>query len=258
MDFHRGESPVGQWTLRVFDQDDDYERGKFLGWNMVFWGSSIDPSKAVKYQEPIVNDILPPAPSPHRPIVNDPAFTSTTQHAKPTEHLPPVHVPPTPIEEARPPSTSAPDSQTPFEELVSSQKWRFMATGAVLGLLAGLLFYLWRRRVARKRLAEYTSLAADDIHMDTVTDSHVIPMPTRNSAPKDMHSSDDLNEDSDPFLPSPMSGKLGFHSGFLDDEPSPPAYPEGPGRTTHPASYSGLNSNRGGEGDENSPWLVVG
>jgi kexin len=225
---------------------------------MVFWGSSIDPSKAVKYQEPIVDNILPPAPSPHRPIVNDPAFTSATQHAKPTEHLPPAHAPPAPIEEAHPSTTSSPDSQTPFEGLVSSQNWRFMTTGALLGLLAGLLFYLWRRRVARKRLAQYTSLAADDIHMDTVNDSHVIPTPTRRSVPKDTQPSlDDLDEDSESFLPPTMSGRLGFHSGFLDDEPSSPAYPDGPERTTHSISNSGINSNRSGEDDENTPWLVV-
>ena len=52
--------------------------------------------------------------------------------------------------------------------LVSTQKWFFTGPGFISMFLVAALMNLWRRRLSRKRLAEYTSLAANDIHMDLV------------------------------------------------------------------------------------------
>ena len=48
--FPRGEDPIGNWTIRVSDQEDERSTGNFLGWRMSFWGSSIDASKANPYE----------------------------------------------------------------------------------------------------------------------------------------------------------------------------------------------------------------
>ena len=258
---------MGDWALRVFDQNDDRESGKVLGWNMVLWGSSIDPLKATKYVEPVVTDILPPPPAPHRPIVDDPASTSSTQYAKPTDHLPPSHLPPTQGDapdsggDKQPPPPSIEDGDPSM--MKSSQKWFFMSIGAFLGLMAALGLYLWRRRVARTRLNEYTSLAtADDIRMDTVVDSPAqnglrsgrnLPEPHRLSL-------DSLGEH--PLIESSGARKERIHTPFLDDdEMSPLTFRPGPGeRPSHPLSLAEVSHsvNRSVEQvDENSPWFVV-
>lgn len=48
--FDRGEDPIGNWTIRVSDQEDERSTGEFIGWRMSFWGSSIDASKAKPYE----------------------------------------------------------------------------------------------------------------------------------------------------------------------------------------------------------------
>ena len=55
---------------------------------MVFWGSSIDPAKATKYEVPLIDYILPPPESDHS---SHPTPTSSKVHSKPTDHLPEDH-----------------------------------------------------------------------------------------------------------------------------------------------------------------------
>lgn len=257
---------MGDWALRVFDQNDDRESGKVLGWNMVLWGSSIDPLKATKYVEPVVTDILPPPPAPHRPIVDDPTSTSSTQYAKPTDRLPPSHLPPTQGDapdsgsDKEPPPPSVEDGDPSMK---SSQKWFFMSIGAFLGLMAAFGLYLWRRRVARTRLNEYTSLAtADDISMDPVVDSPARngPRSGRNLPELRRLSLDSLGEH--PLIESSGARKERIHSPFLDDdELSPLTFRPGPGeRPSHPLSLAEVSHsvNRSVEQvDEPSPWFVV-
>ncbi|KAJ7510200.1 peptidase S8/S53 domain-containing protein [Mycena galericulata] len=178
---HWGEDPVGDWTIKVSDQGSTTHNGSFLGWNMVFWGSAIDPSKATEYVVPHddADTVLPPPDTP-RPSPTTSAATSTKQHAKPTAHLPGDHgdapgentnatfpggQEDTTIPSASPSPTS---SSTPtadegwfsdMSNLLKSQAWFFGAVGAVavFGIAAGI--YFWRRRV---RLRNYSTLPAGD------------------------------------------------------------------------------------------------
>ena len=52
--------------------------------------------------------------------------------------------------------------------LDSTQKWFFAGLCFTSIFLVAALVFFWRRRMSRKKLAEYTPLAANDIHMDTV------------------------------------------------------------------------------------------
>ncbi|KAJ7137686.1 peptidase S8/S53 domain-containing protein [Mycena epipterygia] len=181
---HWGEDPVGSWTITVSDQGSAEHNGTFLGWNMVLWGSAIDPSKVTSYEVPLdeVDSMLPPAPDTPRPSPTMSAATSTKQHAKPTAHLPGDHGDaagentnatfPGQEDTAIPsesPSPSPTASSTPTADegwfsdianLASSQLWFFGAVGtvALFGLAAGL--YFWRRRVLRLR--NYKTLPAGD------------------------------------------------------------------------------------------------
>lgn len=172
---------MGEWTIKVSDQGSSSNNGSFLGWNMVFWGSAIDPSKTTLFDVPQdeVDVVLPPYDSPP-PSPTMSAVTSTKQHAKPTAHLPGDHGDaagentnatfPGQEDTAVPnlsPSPSASHSPTADEgwfsdmsNLVKSQAWFFGAIGMVVvfGLAAGL--YFWRRRVLRLR--NYRSLPEGD------------------------------------------------------------------------------------------------
>ncbi|KAJ7461457.1 peptidase S8/S53 domain-containing protein [Mycena latifolia] len=190
---HWGENPVGDWTIKVSDQGSEAHNGSFLGWNMVFWGSSIDPSKATSYEVPLdeVDVALPPHETPP-PSPTTSAATSTKQHAKPTAHLPGDHGDaagentnatfPGQADTTIPSSSPSPAaSSTPtadegwfsdMSNLVKSQAWFFGAVGAVaiFGIAAGL--YFWRRRV--QRLRNYSTLPeGDELPMSGVRGSRL-------------------------------------------------------------------------------------
>ncbi|KAJ7085743.1 peptidase S8/S53 domain-containing protein [Mycena belliarum] len=179
---HWGENPVGDWTIKVSDQKSPAHNGSFLGWNMILWGSSIDPSKATLYEVPLddADVVLPPHETPP-PSPTSSAAISTKQHAKPTAHLPGDHgdAPgentnatfPGQADTTIPsPSPSLAASSTPtadegwfsdMSNLVKSQAWFFGAVGAVavFGIAAGV--YFWRRRV-QQRLRNYSTLPEGD------------------------------------------------------------------------------------------------
>lgn len=143
----------------------------------MFWGSAIDSSKATLYEVPLDDTIL----SVHKNVSATPSPTTATVYTKPTAHLPGDHG----IAEGENTNPAFPSSQgnasqpvasyTPDEgwfsdmsNLVSNQKWFFIALGAValFGIGAGVFF--WRRRV-RMRRANYTSLPArDDLPMSSL------------------------------------------------------------------------------------------
>ncbi|KDQ61170.1 hypothetical protein JAAARDRAFT_124899 [Jaapia argillacea MUCL 33604] len=254
---HWDESPVGDWTIRVSDQNIADQSGAFLGWGMTFWGSTIDPSKAILYDVELNDDLLPLPPAeeeaPPPPSSTIPAPSSTKSHAKPTDHLPGDHGTaegeadkpafpgasgtPTPVDD----STSATGSPTPTSsmtptpdegwfpgmgKLISNQKWFFGAVGvvALFGVSAAIFF--WRRRTLRRR-AQYSSLAAgDDLPMSGIQGG-------RSGAPprtKELYDAfgevsddeyDDADEETGLRRGNPQERhleELGFHSGFLDDE----------------------------------------
>jgi len=287
LDYFRGESAVGEWTLRVFDQSDPDHHGKLLGWNMAFWGSAIDPSKATKFVEPVIDNALPPADFPPRPVPND--EPSTTVHAKPTDHLPddhgqatgenslPSYPKPTDGTKPRPPpkqddtKEDAPSKAwyDHMASLVAAQKWFFGALGAVTIFGVAALIYFWRRRLTLQR-DQYTSLAADDISMNALGGGAAAPAAGGTRTTRALYdafgastSGDDLparepQPRSNVNVNPPTGRALGFHSGFLDDdEPSAgltPKYRDEPDSSAQ--RRSDLENDHEREHDSDSGELV--
>jgi kexin len=235
---HWGENPVGNWTIKVSKPEESKIDGFFLGWNMVLWGSAIDASKAKKFWPPVVDDVLPPSDVPSRPVINDTDLpAATTTYSKPTDHLPPDHgsaISPNPG--GKNPVDDSPSDAwySHMATLVSAQKWFFAGLGFASIFLVAALVYFWRRRMSRKRLADYTSLAANDIHMNPVGQNRV-PSEGRprtaiaaTAAAAGEYDDDEFEGTSTETLAArseavvvPSAVGLGFHSGFLDDdEPS--------------------------------------
>ena len=85
----RDEDPIGEWKIRVSDQQSENQHGSFLGWSMSLWGAAIDPSQVKEFVLPLVQNLLPsehneqhedhPAVSSSTAI----AATSTKTHPKP-------------------------------------------------------------------------------------------------------------------------------------------------------------------------------
>jgi kexin len=195
---------------------------------MALWGSAIDSAKAQKFLEPVIDNALPETNKPGRPVMHDSNATSIATPSKPTPHTPTSTSIAT--ETLSSGASGRPMPQDDASEawyghmtsLLAAQKWYFAALGAVFAFAVGAIVFFWRRRVARQRLENYTSLAADDINMDVVGQSTVMAGQGSGRAIYDAFaepSSDDL-PGHNPLDP-PSARGLGFHSGFLDDdEPS--------------------------------------
>lgn len=93
----RDENPVGTWTLRVRDRQDNGHNGTLLSWSMQLWGSAIDATLAEPYR-------LPGDPDDEDAVFDEdatvtaelPASTPasllpTKTYLKPTAHLPGDH-----------------------------------------------------------------------------------------------------------------------------------------------------------------------
>lgn len=225
---------------------------------MALWGSVIDPMKAKKFEEPVVDNALPAVDDPSRPTIDHPDATASTVHAKPTDHLPSDHGhatgentrPSFPSQTTKPEDDASEAWYDHMAGLASGQKWFFGAVGAAVVFIIGAVVFFWRRRAARQKLAEYRSLAADDIHMDDVRQEGG-PATARGGARTSRALYDAFGEPSSETLPAqsqsavypPSSRELGFHSGFLeDDEPSAglhtPKYTDEPSRTPRTAGSS--------------------
>ncbi|KAJ7256533.1 peptidase S8/S53 domain-containing protein [Mycena haematopus] len=212
---HWGEDMVGDWTLRVSDQASAQHNGSFLGWDMVFWGSVIDPAKAVLYEVSHEDPVLPPHDEP-QPL---PSATGTKSYVKPTVYLS--------TEEGSAPTTSATARPTSNPEVDEAEASASVSVGAlptpskessqiaiivdglthklwtyiillIVASLAGGIF-LWRYRVRALRSVPYMAL-----HGQSGV-SLVGERSRRRST--DLDDADErtgLNSE--------------FHSGFLDDE----------------------------------------
>ncbi|KAG6916650.1 hypothetical protein DXG01_005936 [Tephrocybe rancida] len=208
---HWAEDPVGDWTIKVSDQNSTEEEGKFLGWKMKFWGTTIDPHKAEKYEIPVVDNVLPPINVPYRPTLDIPSVTK--MHSRPTAFL---H-----IESAVPTSTSSPVSYTSVQSATSSAKptdpsllaemshlvyAHKVFCGCIVGasllslLIGGILF---RRRQLLRR--NYDAVTDGTHSVSQVGGGYAAEpaglLPSAGRHPQDR-----------------MSVGLGFHSSFLDDD----------------------------------------
>ncbi|KAN0064758.1 pheromone processing endoprotease [Thecaphora frezii] len=97
---HWDESPIGEWTIRVFDPAHPDQTGNLYAWSLTLWGASIDPNKAVPWDFPVdsveYHETLASAPSTTvvhlAPSATAGAGASTaTKLSKPTDHLPENH-----------------------------------------------------------------------------------------------------------------------------------------------------------------------
>ncbi|KAI0318823.1 kex protein [Amylostereum chailletii] len=253
---HWDESPLGEWTLRVGDVNSKGNSGRFLGWQISLFGSSVNRDQAKTYelsQYPILLPSLPPTQtSPEDP-------TQTKTHPKPT--LPSDHGTaegestepafPTgdkgagdediaqPTDEASPsePSASATMTPTPDEgwftgmsSLVSDQRWFFGAAALVVVFGLGVGTFFWPR-ARKRRTSAYRSLNNEE-------DVAMASLPRGAPRTKELYdafgeASDDDDADEETRLrPGHMQdrGALEFHSGFLDDDDPQSAASPGPHR----------------------------
>ena len=242
---------------------------------MTFWGSTVDASKAKVYELPSDDSPLPPIPVASPSSTAD-TPTSTKDWPRPTEHLPGDHgeaegeasKPAFPGQDssASPTMTPTPDEGwfPGMSKWVSNQKWFFIALGAVLIFSISVGVFFVRRRTARKRRVNYSTLAREDVAMSSILGSG--QMNAGGGRAKELYDafgevSDDEDEDADEEtglrprgldVDSP-GGRLAYHSGFLDDddpssaapttmykdEPDEPGRLDEGGRSHSPASGSG-------------------
>lgn len=83
----RDEDPVGKWTLRVKDRQNNGNNGTFVSWSMQLWGSAIDATKAEPYR-------LPGDPDDEDATYDEDASATiepTKTFDRPTSHLPDDH-----------------------------------------------------------------------------------------------------------------------------------------------------------------------
>lgn len=94
---HRDEDPVGTWTLRVRDRQDNQKTGTFYRFAIQLWGSAIDPALAKPYQLAFDDEGDAAEPEPVAPTsvpavaVGTTASVPTKTYIKPTAHLPGDH-----------------------------------------------------------------------------------------------------------------------------------------------------------------------
>ena len=156
----------------------------------MFWGTTIDPSKARKYDVPLIDNILPVY------VETPPTATPTTTKVltKPTANLPGDHGtapgentnPAFPS--AHPGATATPDPTADegwfpsLSNLMSNQKWFIGAIGIVSLFGISMAVFFWRRRMAR--LASYSSLpAGDEMSMSALMTSYRSGAPAGTSRP---------------------------------------------------------------------------
>ena len=249
---------MGEWTIRVSDQQSEDESGVFLGWTMSIWGAVADPAKGHKtYVLPAGDDVLPPLPSN---TTDDGPFSSAVPSSTktltgPTAYLPGDHgesegenhkpafssggaaSPTKPAEDVAESASASPSiSATPDEgwfpdlgKLTSNQVWFFLAVGAVVLFGTGAGIFFWRRSVTRKRRANYSSLRGEDVAMSALgraTGGARAPKQTKELYDAFGEVSDDEDADEETALrPHATSHGLdtGLHAGFLDDDDPPSA-----------------------------------
>ncbi|KAG6881057.1 hypothetical protein C0993_003014, partial [Termitomyces sp. T159_Od127] len=173
---------------------------------MKFWGTSINPRNAEKYEISVVDDILPPANNPYRPAIDVPSVTK--EHNKPTAFLP--------VDNAIPIATPSPTNHTQQEEykathffvetshMVCSHKTLFgSVVGIVILALVGGAVYLKKRQQQHGK--KYSALPEAVGPMNHLGDGY-------GAEPASLVPSAGFYPWDRVFV------GLGFHSSFLDDD----------------------------------------
>jgi len=259
---HWEEDPVGDWTIRVSDQASDKQSGCFLGWTMSLWGSTIDPGQAKEYKVPLIVNQLPPVDQEDDAHGSQPSPTRVL--TKPTAGLPDDHghaegEATKPAFGSWPSSTSSTSTATSSPTLdegwvsqvsnvISDQKWFFVAVGVVVLFSIGMGVFFWRRAVRRWR-ANYASLPPDEMPLSSMREGRQASGRTKELYDAFGEVSDDEDADEHTELrPYVVSREgLGFHSGFLDDDDTqtvgPILYKDEPSRPQPPQERSPPESN---------------
>lgn len=237
----RGENPVGEWKIRVSDQETEDEEGYFLGWNMILWGTSIDPQKAKLYEINRHDDLLPPSRNgtitPTRPTIppaeapshdDEASKTHTTLEGKPTANLP--HDPTTPTSPAK-------SDGGWLADLSSAKKnWLLGIVGIIILLNVGGAIYFCRRHFGLwgDNNAAYNQLpGGESVPMAAMNGSRTGGAPPGTG--RRLYDVVEEEEDEASALvpraggatatgqrtgaaPGRSTGGIGFHSGFLEDD----------------------------------------
>lgn len=233
----------------------------------MFWGSTVNPVAAQTYTLPLSEFQLPSLDEDDTVIIPTP--TSSKSHPKPTSGLPDDHG--TAEGEADKPafpstttsvSTTVTMTPTPDEgwfsdmsNLVSSQKWFFVAIGAVIFFGVGAGAFFWRRRVKHRAYAALS--AGDELPMNSVSRDGRPRARELYDAFGEVSDDEDADEETRLQPGGQTSEGLGFHSEFLDDDdPSSagpiPVYRDNPGEG-HDASPD-VRSISPGSGSGDGSW----
>lgn len=273
MEISRDENPIGNWSLRVSDQNIGGRSGRLLGWTMTLFGSSIVASAAIPYS---LNPISASPGNPLPPVSPTATQGGTKTYPKPTSHLPGDHG--AAPGEATKPAFGQPDdaealapsiSTTPDEgyfkgmsHLLSNSRWLVGALGIVVLFSIGCGLFFWIRRVRWSRRPYIPVGEGEDVPM--MDHSSRAGRWSRNGGrTKELYDAfgEDYDEDADAEtgLRIPVdSGGVGFHSGFLEDEDTHSVtasapYKDEPGRDEH-ANFHEHTGRSGspGSGDDGS------
>ncbi|KAF7322424.1 PHOMO B domain-containing protein [Mycena chlorophos] len=244
---HWGEDPVGDWMITVSDLANPEHTGRFLGWDMVFWGSTIDPEKAVLYDLVDALPLLPPNDEPtfHRPtkpsatksFVRPTVYLTVTEHASslststptPTANPEDLEDVPETTTTGAPSASESSSTKSQMTKIMDSLRTRLAVSLFALFILsfaAGVL--CWRHFFRRDPEDEYMFLPPD-------ASAPIAMTSTRSDASRgapgaaDEDSDDEADERTGLTSGPYQNAGVGYHSGFLDDdedhEPEQHEYP---------------------------------
>lgn len=243
MFFFRDENPIGNWTLKVWDQDQDDEHGYVIGWTMTLWGSSRDASKAgpftLKSTDELPIAFPPPEPTP---VPDTTAISPSTTKS----YLKPTHFTTTAggNEDIASPSEPAQTAPAAVGEEGMDDETRnliaFVGSVVAVAILAGAA-YIIVRRVKRNREAagggDYAPVSREDgeeVRMHLLESAERRPV----SAVGRTDVVFDGDEEERRLITKKgelASTEVGFHSGFLSDE-------DGEDVETHPNGVENTSS----------------
>ncbi|THH05008.1 hypothetical protein EW145_g5113 [Phellinidium pouzarii] len=219
---HWGENPLGKWTLKVSDQNENDESGTFVGWSMSLWGSAKDASKAKQYTLKSSDELPIPFPPPNpTPIPDSTAVvpSTTKSYQKPTvvSSTEPGEID---IASSTAQLTTAEHSSEAVEGNGMDDNTRFLLAlaGSAFSilLLCGAAFLVVRQmrwnRAARQ--GSYTPVAGgEEVRM------HLLEHDTERPVSASTRQSDVIYdaEEEAPIM-GVASGQIGFHSEFLQDD----------------------------------------